>query len=149
MPLRLFHYNASPYYKLGLLVVSTVFLLHKGSKSPAINGTFDIPDANGMTYFSFRYNVVRSAKSAPPICALWQLDVDELLAGGIAMLPLAPVANVRPRDVPRVIRAMRARIENEAGGEVEAAELWTATDVLASVRTRSHTCERVDGFAVQ
>ena len=46
--------------------MSTVFLLRKESNSPRVTGTFDIPDADGNTYFSFRYNVVR----------VWQLDVD-------------------------------------------------------------------------
>ena len=91
VPLRLFHYNASAVYKTQLPVISTVFLLHKESNSPRITGTFDVADVSGNVYLSFRYNVVRSAKSAEPICAIWQLDVDELLAGGLSTLPFAPI----------------------------------------------------------
>ncbi|MBC8135160.1 MAG: DUF4351 domain-containing protein [Fibrella sp.] len=124
VPVRLFHYNASAVYKTGLPVVSTVFLLHKKSNSPQITGVFDVTDISGNVYLAFRYNVVR----------VWQLDVDELLAGGIATLPFAPVANVRPTELPRVIKAMQARIEAEAESDAEAAELWMATNILMGLR---------------
>ena len=124
LPLRLLHYNASVLLKRRLPVVSTVFLLHKGSNSPAITGAFEVPGADGVTYFSFRYNVVR----------VWQLDPDELLAGGLATLPLAPIANVRATDLPRIVRTMRARIDSEAASDAEAAELWTGTNVLMGLR---------------
>ena len=124
VPLRLFHYNASALYKTGLPVVSTVFLLHKESNSPQITGAFDVSDMSGNVYVSFRYNVVR----------VWQLDVDELLAGGVSTLPFAPIANVRPTELPRIIKAMRARIAREATSDTEEGELWTATKVLMGLR---------------
>ena len=127
VPVRLFHYNASVFYKVRLPVVSAVFLLRKESNSPRITGTFDIPDPDGNTYFSFRYNVVR----------VWQLDVDELLVGDLGTLPFAPVSNVRATDVPRVIQTMQSRIETEASDDAEAAELWTATNVLMGLRYNS------------
>ncbi len=65
---------------------------------------------------------------------MWQLDVDELLVGGLSTLPFAPISNVRPSAVARVIKEMRTRIEAEADSETEAAELWTATDVLMGLR---------------
>lgn len=124
VPLRLFHYNASALYKTGLPVVSTVFLLHKGANSPRINGAFDVPDISGNVYVSFRYNVVR----------VWQLDAGALLAGGLSTLPLAPIANVRPAELPRIIKTMRARIEAEATSDKEEGELWTATKILMGLR---------------
>ena len=124
VPTRLFHYNASIFYKLRLPVVSTVFLLHKESNSPQITGTFDLPDAHGNIYFSFRYNVVK----------VWQLDVDELLTGGLSTLPFAPIANVRPTELPRVIKTMQKRIEAEATSDTEEGELWTATKLLMGLR---------------
>jgi hypothetical protein len=133
VPLRLFHYNASAVYKTGLPVVSTVFLLHKGANSPQVSGRFDVPDPTGNAYFSFRYNVVR----------VWQLDVDDLLTGGLSVLPFAPIANLRPTDVPRVIRTMQTRIESEADSDTEAGELWTATNILMGLRYNErseHNC---------
>ena len=124
VPMRLFHYNASVLYKTRLPVVSTVFLLHKGANSPRITGTFEVPGADGVSYLAFRYNVVR----------VWQLDVDELLGGGLSTLPFAPIADVRPNDVPGVIATMRARIDAESESDAEAAELWTATNVLMGLR---------------
>ena len=134
IPLRLFHYNVAALHKTRLPVVSTVLLLHKGANSPQITGTLDVAGADGVAYLSFRYNVVRSAKSAEPICAVWQSDVDELLVGGLSTLPFAPISNVRPSAVARVIKEMRTRIEAEADSETEAAELWTATNVLMGLR---------------
>lgn len=125
VPLRLFHYNASALYKTGLPVVSTVFLLHKGANSPGITGTMDVAGADGVSYLAFRYNVVR----------VWQLDPDDLLdSGGLSLLPFAPIANVRPTEVPRLVKAMQSRIETEAASDAEAAELWTATNVLMGLR---------------
>ena len=124
IPLRLLRYNAPVLYKMRLPVVSTVFLMHKESNSPQITGALDVPGANRVTYFSFRYNVVR----------VWQLDPDELLAGGLSLLPFAPIANVYPAEVPGIVRMMRARIDAEAKSDEEAGELWTATNVLMGLR---------------
>ncbi len=91
---------------------------------PRITGTFDVPDISGNIYFAFRYNVVR----------VWQLDVGELLEGALSTLPFAPISNVRPTGLGRVIKMMRARIEAEATGETEEGELWTATNIFMGLR---------------
>ena len=124
VPLRLFHYNTLAVYKLRLPVVSTVFLLHKESNSPQITGRFEVTGPDGLPYVSFQYNVVR----------VWQLNVDELLTGDLGTLPLAPISAVRPADIPRVIQTMQARIDSEASNDAEAAELWTATNILMGLR---------------
>ncbi|MBC7808708.1 MAG: hypothetical protein H7145_21450, partial [Akkermansiaceae bacterium] len=63
----------------------------------------------------YNYSIVR----------VWQLPVEELLAGGIATLPLAPIADVPESDLPRVISRMRERIEAEPKDEQQ--DLWAST----------------------
>ena len=76
-----------------------------------------LPD--GSLYHEFRYNVVR----------IWERSVEEILAGGLATLPLAPIANIAPADLPELIRRMEQRIDSEAS-RAEAAELWVAAFLL-------------------
>ncbi len=133
VPLRLFHYNASALYKTGLPVVSTVFLLHKGANSPKITGAFDVPDIDGNVYFSFRYNVVR----------VWQLDPDELLAGGLSVLPFAPMQR---KLVSASERASRRRAACDPGDAI--ANRRRSGERRGSGRTLDGD-ERFDGLAVQ
>lgn len=123
-PVRLFHYGAIAFYKLGLPVVSNLFLLRREGNSPTVDGRFVVNGPDNAPYFTFRYNVVR----------VWQLDVEQILSGGLSLLPFAPIARVTEAELPRVIQAMDRRIESEATNGTEAAELWTATNVLMGLR---------------
>jgi hypothetical protein len=60
---------------------------------------------------------------------IWERSVEEILAGGLATLPLAPIAKVAPADLPELIRRMEQRIDSEAT-QAEAAELWVAAFLL-------------------
>ncbi|NUQ65325.1 MAG: hypothetical protein HUU20_22895 [Pirellulales bacterium] len=74
-------------------------------------------------YLVFRYRIVR----------MWALPVEMLLSGGLGLVPLAPLGAVTEADLPRVVRRMQMRINQEARPE-EAGTLWTAADVLMGLR---------------
>jgi predicted transposase YdaD len=76
-----------------------------------------LPD--GLLYHEFRYNVVK----------VWERPVEEILAGDLATLPLAPIAQVSAGELPRIIQAMDQRIESEAS-PAERPDLWAATFLL-------------------
>jgi predicted transposase YdaD len=65
-----------------------------------------------------------------------------VLAAGLPVLPLAPVANVEPERVPEVLMAISERLVREANAE-QAATLWAATKVLMGLR---YPKEQVEGF---
>ena len=87
---------------------------------------------NGDVYDWFRYDVVR----------IWEQPVEEVLAAGLPVLPLAPVANVEPRKVPEVLMAISERLVRETSPE-QAATLWAATKVLMGLR---YPKEQVEEF---
>jgi predicted transposase YdaD len=71
----------------------------------------------------FRYNVVR----------IWEQPVADALASGLPVLPLAPVADVEPEQVPGVLVAISERFVQETSLD-QAATLWAATKVLMGLR---------------
>jgi predicted transposase YdaD len=68
--------------------------------------------------------------------------VAEVLASGLPVLPLAPVTNVAPEQVPAVLLAVSERLIREASSE-QAATLWAATKVLMGLR---YPKEQVEEF---
>jgi hypothetical protein len=59
--------------------------------------------------------------------------VEEVLSGGLATLPLAPLSEGSPESLPDVIRQIEGRIDREASPG-EAGVLWTAVFILMRVR---------------
>jgi hypothetical protein len=82
-------------------------------------------DRHGDGYDVFRYDVVR----------VWQRPVEEILAAGLPVLPLAPVSNVAEERVAEVLLAISERLAREASPE-QAATLWNATRILMGLRYR-------------
>jgi predicted transposase YdaD len=68
--------------------------------------------------------------------------MDQLLASGLTVLPLAPLSNVQEEKLPEVLLAILARLAREAGPE-EAATLWNATLVLMELR---YSEEKIDSI---
>jgi hypothetical protein len=58
--------------------------------------------------------------------------VEQLLAGGLGTLPLAPISDVTKARVLDVIRRMKARLHRERQQHV--ADLWAATYTLMGLR---------------
>ncbi len=115
LPERLLFYSVALTHKYKLPVSSAVFLLRKEADSPALTGVFERCHANGNTYLRFEYDVVR----------MWRLPVEQLLTGGLATLPLAPIADVAQADLPSVIARIGERLKGEPK-EVRN-EYWTST----------------------
>lgn len=121
---RLLRYSVLLAARHEVPVHSVVVLLRREADGPALTGVLEdrLPGADAA-YLSFRYQVVR----------VWQQPVAALLAGGLSTLPLAPLADVTPAQLPAVIRRMAERLSQEASPS-EAATLWTATYVLMGLR---------------
>jgi hypothetical protein len=86
---------------------------------------------NGI-YDWFRYDVVR----------VWRQPVAAVLDCGLTVLPLAPICDVVPEQVPGVLMAISARLEQEASAE-QASTLWNATRILMGLR---YEVEQVDAI---
>jgi predicted transposase YdaD len=127
LPERLLFYSVALTQKYKLPVRSAVFLLRREADSPALTGLFERPYANGAIYLRFEYQVVR----------VWQLPVESLLVGGIATLPLAPVADVALKDLPAVIARLKERFGNESP-ELER-EYWLSTYYLLGTKYPADT----------
>ena len=119
---RVHLYGAALHRKYQLPVESVVFLLRPEAEGGFTGGVhYQTPG----TELNFTYRRVR----------VWQLSVEELLAGSLATVPLAPIADVVQEQLPGVIQRIESRFDTlvDAG---ERAELWTATYLLMGVRYR-------------
>jgi predicted transposase YdaD len=76
---RLHAYNAALDVKYGHPVYTVAVLLRPDANSPRLTGELLRHRADGRRYLAFEYTLVR----------VWELAVDDLLAGGIGILPLA------------------------------------------------------------
>ena len=123
LPERVNYYNTSLTRAHGVPVHSTIVLLRPAADGPDVNGIHERRYRNGDVYGWFRYDVLR----------IWEQPVEEILAAGLPVLPLAPVANVEPEKVPEVLMAISERFVRETSPE-QAATLWAATKVLMGLR---------------
>jgi hypothetical protein len=90
---------------------------------PELTGLYEQKDRQGVVYDWFRYNVVR----------IWERPVEEVLAAGLPVLPLAPVSNVAAEKLSQVLLAISDRLARETTPE-QAAEFWNATTILMGLR---------------
>jgi hypothetical protein len=87
-------------------------------KKPPVSAIFFLAHS-GRRRDYFRYNIIR----------VWERPVDEILAGNIASLPLAPISRVSSTELPAVLsvlRRMTERFETEAEPQ-EIGDYWAAT----------------------
>jgi len=132
LPLRLQRYNVLVNYRHRLPVQSVALLLCRNADGPALSGLLQQSLPDGLVYHEFRYNVVRT----------WERPCSEILAGGLATLPLAPLGNVKVEDLPAVIQAMQQRLEREAT-KSEAQTLWMATYLLMGLKYSNELIDRL------
>jgi len=132
LPLRLQRYNILVNYRHRLPVQSMALLLCPDADGPAMTGLLQHRLPDGLIYHEFRYNVVRT----------WERPADEILAGGLATLPLAPLARVNENDLPTVIHAMQERLDREATKN-QAETLWTATYILMGLKYSDELIDRL------
>jgi predicted transposase YdaD len=105
------------------LPVQTIVVLLRPAAGRHVTGEYRRYLPNGECYQWFKYQVIR----------LWEQPVEALLRSGLGTLPLAPLADVKRKELPSVIQQMKERIEREAPPE-DRAYLWTATFVLMGLR---------------
>jgi predicted transposase YdaD len=133
LPARLLQYSALLHRRHGLPVASLVVLLRPDADGPAIGGTLELAWP-GARYLTFDYGVVRT----------WRQPVERVLSGGLATLPLAPLADIAPEDLPDVIRRVDERLGREAEPS-QGATIMTALVVLLGLRyTREVTRRMLD-----
>jgi predicted transposase YdaD len=124
LPSRLQRYNVLiRHHQKNLPVQSIVLLLRPEADGPALTKHLRHSLPSGFVYHDFRYNVVR----------LWQLPVEEILVGGLATLPLAPLAEGGDKAVPQLIESLHERFHRETS-RAEANTYMLATALLMGMK---------------
>lgn len=132
LPQRLQRYNVLLSYRQGLPVQSAVILLRPEADEPGLTGVLEQFLPSGDLIHVFHYRVVR----------VWEKPVEEVLQADVAVLPMAPLADVKPDQLPGVIARMSQRLDREVSHE-ESATLWTAAYLLMGLRYPAALVERV------
>jgi predicted transposase YdaD len=134
---RVHVYSALLGYQHRVSVRTSLVLLRRAADGPELSGLLEQRLPEGDVYDWFRYNIVR----------VWQLPVEEILASGLPVLPLAPVSNVAEEELPRVLLAISDRLIREASAD-QAATLWTATKVMMGLKyPKEHVDEITQGVS--
>jgi predicted transposase YdaD len=123
LDVRMLGYNALMSRRYGVFVHSVVLLLDRRAWGPANKGCVVAESPLGDCRIDFRYQVIKA----------WELPVQQVLAAGVGVLPLAPIAIVSKDDLPQVVEQMEKRFNAELP-RTEAAEMWTATFVLVGLK---------------
>jgi predicted transposase YdaD len=121
--LRLRLYNSAFEYRHRRVVLSVPVLLRPEADSPQWNGLFVRGLPNELPVSTLRYPVIR----------VWQVPVEQLLAGGLGTLALAPISDVSESEVRRVIGRMKERLSGPKAPQ-RVADIWAATYVLLGLR---------------
>jgi hypothetical protein len=127
LPPRLRLYNTIADFNTGLPVRSVAVILRPEADSPRLTGLLERGLPGEEPHDVFRYDVIR----------VWRLPTEQLLAGALAMLPLAPLSATGEPEVRRAIGRMKERLRRAE----RAGELWTATRVLMGLR---HSQDLID-----
>jgi predicted transposase YdaD len=124
LPRRVHGYNALLEERHGLPVHSVVVLLRPQADLRSITGQYErLFPGVAEPYLTFRYQVIR----------VWQLPAEQLLAGGLGTLPLAPIGAVTEAELPGVIERLKEKLAAPRYRKAAGA-LWTAVDVLMGLR---------------
>jgi hypothetical protein len=116
-------YNSALYKRHRVRVRSLVVLLHKGADSPQMTGFYERGFPDEPFDVALRYRIVR----------VWQVPPEQWLSGGLGLVPLAPLGDVRHGELPSVIAQMKQRLARDMTPS-QAAELWSATYILMGLR---------------
>src|SRR4051794_8685749 len=101
---RLLRYNAMIDLTHDARVRSVLILLRPQADRADLTGVLDLRRPDGRPIVTFHYDVVR----------VWRRPVEDVLAGDVVILPLAPLADVPENQVPEVLRAVDDRLSREA-----------------------------------
>ena len=132
LPARMLQYNALLLHRHQVVVESTVVLLRSEADGPELTGLFEQHGPTGFRTISFGYHVIR----------LWAQPVEEILGGSLGILPLAPLADIEPAQLPGIISHLDDRFKRGAPPTI-AEELRAATFLLLGLRYDPRTDREV------
>src|SRR5262249_39527496 len=89
-------YNSALFKRHGSSVRTLLVLLHQDADSPQVNGFYERGFPGEPFDVALRYRTVR----------VWEVPAQRWLAGGLGLVPLAPLGDVRHDDLPVVVRRM-------------------------------------------
>jgi hypothetical protein len=115
-------HNSALFKRHVLLVRTLLVLLHRRADSPRLTGFYERGFPGEPFEAALRYRVLR----------VWEVPSRDWLSGGLGLVPLAPLGDVRKADLPAVVAQMKQRFDREAPGF--AAELWSAAFILMGLR---------------
>ena len=123
LPRRLLRYNALLNVKHDLPVHTVAILLHPGADGPELTGVLRQQSPDGHCRLEFCYHLVRA----------WQWDTEAILAGGMGLLPLAPLSARELDQIPIIVERLKERVD-PAAVTAEISELWTSAAIMAGLR---------------
>jgi predicted transposase YdaD len=129
---RILRYNVLLSYRHEMMVRSTVVLLRKEAEGPRLIGTYEQRFSGEDPHLTFRYDVVRA----------WEQRAEDILAGGLATLPLLAVADVRGMGIEEALAAMAARLANETTADRRAL-LIASTRLLMGLAYKDDEADRI------
>ncbi len=121
--LRMARYNILLEVRHKMPVLSVAILLRRLADGPTMTGLWQRKLPDGFCYHDFRYWIIRA----------WEQRADETLAGDMAILPLAPLAD----DAEDRLREIFAKLGKRFDAERAVAErqaLWNCALGLAGLR---------------
>jgi hypothetical protein len=104
-------------------VWTVLFVLTPKADNKRWTGTLEIKLPTGRRCQTFEYHVIR----------VWQLASQQVLQGGLGLLPLAPLCKDATENVATVVRQMARRLDQEAK-RAEKESIWAATYFLMGLR---------------
>lgn len=137
LPQRLLRYNALLHERHEVPVASAAVLLRSQADAGSITGILESKTPIG-TRLAIRYHVLK----------VWERPAEDFLTGPIGLIPLAPLADVKPSALPSVVERMRKRIAGRAARPL-AAKLWSASYVLMGLRYQTTLIESLLGGVLQ
>ena len=131
LALRVLYYSILLFYRHRLPVRSVIVLLRPKADGPAMNNIVRLRHTDGQVYHEFHYQVVRA----------WQQPVEEVMAGGLSTLPMAPLTRVSRQKLPEIVERMEYRFQQAS--EQEAGELRTGAYILLGLKYPSEFTEQL------
>jgi predicted transposase YdaD len=122
---RALQYNGIHHRRHALPVDTILVVLRREADHPTLTGVYRVKVPQTHRAHMLEYAVLR----------VWTLEVDQLLHGSLATLPLVLLADGAEGHLPEVLRRMEERLVEEATPETRK-DLWTDAFVLAGLRYR-------------
>lgn len=120
---RAMNYNGAHHRRHLLPVYTVLVVLRPEADHASLTGEYCVVTPVNRQAHLLQYQVLRA----------WELDLDTVLHGSLATLPLAPLSDAARSQIPVVLRQMETRLAAEASPE-ERKDLWTDTFVLLGLR---------------